>query len=161
MTLPPGIRMFSGEELNVLHNTSIIPPPVTSGTSSELRVRTGAASKGGSSGLLYFASGAVTGSGRSGAVGIESGEAESDTGDMFIGTSTPTVGGKSGSLFLYSGNATGAGEKAGDVEIDIGQNASGTAGNMLIGGLPTTDPLVAGALWIDTAANRVVKSSNG
>lgn len=114
------------------------------------------------SGDIYIASGPTTGTGASGAVGMESGESDGDTGVAFFGTSTPSVEGNSGDVVFYTGNAAGTNKNAGSIKHFLGAGSGGgLQGQFSVEGLPTSDPLVAGAFWIDVAGGRVLKVSNG
>jgi hypothetical protein len=63
---------------------------------------------------------------------------------------------------MSGGQGYGVGNAAGDLEFSAGGGAGGaTAGNIRLFNLPTADPAVFGALWIDTAAGRVLKVSAG
>lgn len=67
-----------------------------------------------------------------------------------------------GNITIWAGEADNSGGAGGNVYIDAGGGS--TNGNILIGlniALPTADPAVAGALWIDTGAGRVLKVSAG
>lgn len=67
-----------------------------------------------------------------------------------------------GNITIWAGEADNAGGTGGNVYIDAGGGS--TNGNILLGlniALPTADPAVAGALWIDTGAGRVLKVSAG
>lgn len=62
---------------------------------------------------------------------------------------------------IRGGDAAGTGA-GGDLLLDAGSSVGGAAGNVLLGSvvnLPTADPLVSGALWIDVAAGHVIKVS--
>jgi hypothetical protein len=102
--------------------------------------------------------------GNSGTAGVETGapSGNGNSGNAFIGTADCAGSGQPGRIAMFTGTASGAGVNGGDVHIALGAGgAGGRQGLVVIATLPTADPHVVGALWIDTAAGRVVKSSNG
>lgn len=149
-----------------------------SGNGGKVTLLSGNASHG-NTGDFYAASNTVSaGSGNSGSAGVESGGAPSgNTGGVFLGTSD--AGGKSGSVSVYTGASHGANQDAGDIVIATGGPTNGNArggdisltpnngvgsgrrGLVLLANLPTADPHVLNAAWIDVAAGRVVKVSAG
>lgn len=122
-------------------------------------------------GSVFVFSGDQSGTGQSGTVGIQSGNSVTDnSGPFFCGTGTSS-GANSASATMFTGDGlhtggitlgTGAASagNSGDIKLQTGA-ATGTRGNIIIDILPTADPHVVGALWIDAAASRVIKSSNG
>lgn len=112
----------------------------------------------GASDGIYVASGDVTGAGASGFVGMESGAAESDTGALFFGSSTPSIAGDSGSVSFYTGDGVGVGKKAGDYVISLGLNPAGTRAYLIVNNVVVSDPGVPNALFIQ--GGFVVQSGN-
>lgn len=122
-------------------------------------------------GSVFVFTGDQSGTGQSGTVGLQSGNATSDnSGPCFIGTGNST-GANSAQMTLFTGDGHSTGGmvfgtgnasagNSGNISFATG-TATGTKGNIIITGLPTADPHVVGALWIDAAASRVIKSSNG
>lgn len=131
-------------------------------------------------GGTYFTTG-FTGN-NSGALGMQTNDVSASTGtsgELFFGTGAAGVsGGNSGRISLYTQDAPAG--TAGDILLSCGSGSDAAhSGHILlqtgkdvtvnlIGGanfivlnLPTADPHVVGALWIDAAASRVIKSSNG
>jgi hypothetical protein len=102
--------------------------------------------------------------GNGGLAGLQAGSA---TFAGATGGETHIVGGQAqaadahgGAVLIVSGQGQGTGN-SGDITIRTGTVAAGTRGNVIITGLPTADPHVVGAIWIDAAAGRAIKSSNG
>jgi hypothetical protein len=84
-----------------------------------------------------------------------------DSGEVQLTGGNSSVSGKAGGIRLSPGTGV-SGANAGDITHVVGVATGGGAnGNVFITNLPTADPHVVGALWIDTAAGRVIKSSNG
>lgn len=104
------------------------------GNGGQTTISGGQANGAGAGGVLYFQGGVASGAGVNG-------------GDVTI------LGG--GQQALADGGAGGS------VSIEGGFSFSGDPGNVLLPSLPTADPVVAGALWCDTTAGRVLKVSAG
>jgi hypothetical protein len=74
-----------------------------------------------------------------------------------------------GGMQIFTGSASGDGYNSGSIGIFTGNpGVGGTRGSIVLDALrvlllnaPTSDPHVAGALWVDTSAGRVVKCSAG
>jgi len=103
----------------------------------------------GTSGGLFFGTGqAGASSGNSGTISLYTGDAAAGTaGDILLSCGSGSDTSHSGHILLQSGK-------------DVTINLIGSARAIILG-LPTSDPHVVGALWIDAAASRVIKSSNG
>lgn len=50
-------------------------------------------------------------------------------------------------------------EDTGVLALGTGVNVSVSGTNVILAGLPTTDPGVTGALWVDATANKTLKLS--
>jgi hypothetical protein len=95
------------------------------------------------------------------------------TGDQVSGGTNISTGNTenahTGGLQIFSGSASGAGYNSGSIGIYTGNpGEGGTRGKIvldalrvLLVGAPTSDPHDAGALWVDTSADNVVKCSAG
>lgn len=120
--------------------------------------------------ILHLTSlGTTGGSGASGDAGIESGDTTAGTGNSgaaFLGSSD--AGGKAGAVTIYGGESHGSNQAGGSVEISTGSAHTGNAnggdvtvalgtgigtgrqGLIILSGMPTANPGVSGALWVDT-----------
>ena len=65
-----------------------------------------------------------------------------------------------GAVRIISGQGLGTGS-SGDIDIHTGPVDTGTKGNVIFSGLPTSDPHVVGAAWVDAAAGHALKISQG
>lgn len=123
-------------------------------------------------GSVFVFSGDQSGTGQSGTVGLQSGNATGgNSGPCFVGTGNSS-GENSAQTTIFTGDAHATGDiligpgtasagNSGNIELRLAAATGGTKGNVILTGLPTADPLVVGALWIDVAGGRVIKSSNG
>lgn len=76
-------------------------------------------------------------------------------GAQSAGTSAST-GGAGGYVRLIAGNAAVGDFDGGDVILTVGTGSgTGSNGNVIIGNLPTSDPLVANALWNDSGTLKI------
>lgn len=136
----------------------------------------GTPSNGGASntGNAFLFSGDQTGTGQSGTVGIQSGNATgNNTGPCFIGTGNSTGansaqttifsgdGHATGGILVGTGNASAG--NSGSITLQTG-TATGTRGNVTLDGLlvlllnlPTVAPATSGAVWRDAGAGNVLK----
>ncbi len=122
---------------------------VTLGQGGDAFIQAGdGGSTGGNGGLAGMQAGQST------AAGATGGEAH------VVGGQAAVAGANGGGVLIVSGQGLGSGN-SGNITIQTGTVAAGTRGNVIILVLPTADPHVVGALWIDAAAGRVIKSSNG
>jgi hypothetical protein len=115
----------------------------------------------------------VDGAPNSGGLGGMSGMGVGGTsGDAWFGTGD-TDGANSGMCGFGTGNITGSGT-SGHIDLATGNSSAGVSGdiNLYMGNAPTmgnivlhnyktADPHVAGAIWCDTSAGRVLKVSAG
>lgn len=157
----------------------ILDAPITQITNGQLQASTGvefdiaSPTNGGASntGSVFVFSGDQSGTGQSGTVGLQSGNATGgNSGPCFVGTGNSTGensaattvftgdGHNTGIIQFGTGNASAG--NSGDILIGTG-TATGTKGNIITPGLPTADPHVVGAWWVDVAGGRVLKVSNG
>ena len=89
---------------------------------------------GGNGGLIGFQAGQSTCAGATG------GEAH------LVGGQAAVADAHGGAVLIVSGQGLGTGH-SGDINIRTGPVDTGTKGNIILTGLPTADPHVAGALW--------------
>lgn len=117
-------------------------------------------SNGGSSntGMVFVFSGDQTGTGQSGSVGLQSGNATGgNSGPCFVGTGNSS-GENSAQTTIFTGDAHTTGDvligpgtasagNSGNIELRLAASTGGTKGNVILTGIPTVDPHVAGAVW--------------
>lgn len=95
--------------------------------------------------------GGYSDSGQGANVEIEAGGTDSGTpGNVTISAGTPDTSAPGGSVDITATDGAGTNQNGGNVNITIGAaTGTGTPGNLIITGLPTADPGVSGALWVD------------
>lgn len=102
--------------------------------------------------------------GDTGEVGIGSGiTPDGHTGDAWLYTGESQHG-DSGNVIIEAGRAGGAGHKQGDIRLSFPENTDGAErGHLMVSDLPTADPLVRGAVWIDltTSGGWTLRVSSG
>lgn len=99
----------------------------------------GAADTAGNGGLAQLLGGIAYGSGNAGLAKLRAGDSQGS--------------GNGGDAILQSGAADSG--DAGNIVLEIGQSTSGADGNLIVNSLPTADPHVVNALWIDTGTLKI------
>ena len=78
------------------------------------------------------------------------------------GAANAGTGGIGGMVDIMGGDGYGAGQHGGDVRIQPGAGGNAaTNGHVLMLRLPTADPHIVNALWVDAASANVLKVSQG
>lgn len=124
---------------------------VTSGNGGAVFVQAGSAPSDGAGGTVSITAGSGAAAGGGGAL-VGAAGAAGDTGNggyvEFDAGNGGASSGNGGGVTLAAGNATDG--NGGSIELDIGQGGgSGVNGNLTIFNLPTSDPGVSNAVWLD------------
>lgn len=157
---------FAGGDIDVAGSNA---DPASNQHGGHAGLSAGAGAGTGFGGQVYVVGGTATGTGRGGQAGMSAGASQNgDAGFAYVLGGTPlSIGGKGGDAILRGGDtANGGTVQAGDTYIAGGLAAGGGGGrNGLVilgqnspdlGGaapLPTADPGVSGALWVDPATH--------
>jgi hypothetical protein len=106
---------------------------------------------------LQAGDGGSTG-GDGGLAGMQAGQAThagSTGGELhLVGGQAGVADAHGGAILIQSGLGAGTGN-SGNITIQTGTVSAGTRGNIILGGLPTADPHVLGALWNSTGTLKV------